>query len=110
MRSLNHRIYWFQSISNGAIVWPPLLPWPVDKGLQYYDLFLHRDTRSETIQAWRYVPNGNQDNGKWAQLEIGSDIEVPGLPGPRTFVINGQGKPSFVLKGTVAKLYSEFDK
>ena len=93
-----------------AIVSPPSLPWPADKGLKYYDLFLHKDARSESVQAWRHVPNGNQNSGKWTQLEVGSDIEVPGLSGPRTFVINGLGKPSFVLKGTVAKLYNEFDK
>ena len=93
-----------------TIVSPPPLPWPAEKGLQHHDLFLHKSTGSESIQAWRYVPNGNQNNGKWTQLEIGSDIEVPGLSGPRIFVINGLGKPSFVLKGTVAKLYSEFDK
>ena len=110
MRNVNHRIHWFQSTSDEQIMYPPAVPWPADKGLQYYDLFLHTDTGSDSVQAWRYMPNGSQKFGKWAQLDIGSDVEVPGLPGPRTFVVNGQGKPSFVLKGTVAKLYSEFDK
>ena len=108
MRNLDYRIHWFEgtSESSSSVPSPPPAPWPASKGLQYYDLFLHRPGHSD-VQAWRYVPTNRNNGGHWVQVAIGSEIEVPGLPGPRIFVINGQGKPSFVLRGTVAKLYSK---
>ncbi|KAK7680743.1 hypothetical protein QCA50_016051 [Cerrena zonata] len=109
MRNRDHWIYWFASKSNEKLLSPPPAPWPTDRGLHHQDLFLHH-VGNGIPQAWRYVESGKHDEGRWDRLTIGGKIEVPGLDGERIFVVNKQGKPSFVLQGTVAKLYGNLVK
>ena len=84
---------------------PPPAPWPEYKGLKHHDLFLHR--RAKEIKAWRFVAAGEN---RWERLIVGRPVSVPDLEGNRIFVINKQGKPSYVLVGTVAKLYGGLTK
>ena len=106
MRNLDYRIHWFEgtSESSSSVPSPPPAPWPASKGLQYYDLFLHRPGNSD-VQAWRYVLSTNRNDG--GQRVQALRQRYQGLPGARVLVIDEQGKPSFVLRGTVARLYNE---
>ena len=105
MRNLEYWIHWFTSTSDMAFTSPPSAPWPEYKGLEHHDLFLHR--RGKETKAWRYDAAGE---GRWERLIVGGLVRVPDLEGDRTFVINKQGKPSYVLEGTVAKLYGGLAK
>ncbi|KAK7678732.1 hypothetical protein QCA50_018314 [Cerrena zonata] len=109
MRNLKHWIHWFQTESDEPAHMPPPGPWPADKGLRYHDLYMQR-AENGALKVWRYLPNNTGEDGKWVQLRVGAEVDVPGLAGPRVFVINKQGKPSFVLQGTVNKLYNELEK
>lgn len=108
MRNLDYWIYWFSSRSDIVPMAPPTLPWPADKGLRHHDLFLHH--KGKETRAWRYVSNDTHRVGRWERLVVGRPIRVPDLEGDHIFVVNKQGKPSYVLQGTIAKLYGSLAK
>ena len=105
MRNLDYWIHWFTSIGDTAFASPLPAPWPEYKGLKHHDLFL--DGEGREIKAWRFVAGGEN---RWERLVVGRPVRVPDLDGNRIFVINKQGKPSYVLEGTVAKLYGGLAK
>ena len=105
MRNLDYWIHWFTSSGDTTFTSPPPAPWPEYKGLKHHDLFLHR--KGKETKAWRYVAVGES---RWERLIVGRPVRVPDLDGNRLFVINKQGKPSYVLEGTVAKLYGGLAK
>lgn len=107
-RNQDYWIHWFTGKGDEWPLSPPPAPWPAEKGLQHHDLYIHR--RGEKTRAWRYNSIGTQKEGQWDRLTVGGRTEVPGLAGERIFVVNKQGKPSFVLQGTVAKLYGDLGK
>ena len=87
---------------------PPPLPWPAEQGLRHHDLFLYH--KGKVTRAWRYVLDEANSVGRWERLVVGRPVRVPDLEGDRIFVVNRQGKPSYVLQGTVAKLYGSLNK
>ena len=108
MRNQNYWVHWFE-VDNGETTHiPPPMPWPKSKGLHDYDLYLQRGEEDEVVKAWRYTPS-ETGTGKWVRIKVGAEVDVPGLKDPRIFVINKLGRPSYVLKGTVAKLYNELE-
>ena len=109
MRNVNHRIHWFESESDGSLQAPPPAPWPSEKGLRHYDLYIHR-REGRSLKTWMFIPHQTDEHGIWKRLRVGEEVDIPGLAGSRVFVVNSQGKPSFVLKGTVAKLYNELEQ
>ena len=104
MRGLDYWIYWFSSRSNVPPIAPPPIPWPSDKGLRHHDLFLYH--KGKETRAWRYISDDVHGAGQWERLVVGRTVPVPELEGERIFVVNKKGKPSYVLQGTVAKLYN----
>ncbi|KAI0069600.1 hypothetical protein K474DRAFT_1714087 [Panus rudis PR-1116 ss-1] len=97
---MSSRVWWFDAKGIEPIAKPP--KFPGNSNLQDYDLYIHRVL--DDIQIWRYEPG--EGGKRWVPLKHGESVEVPGVVGPRTFVMTPNGKPSYVSIGTVAKNYA----